>query len=683
MNMTTRIPKWPALPLLVAMAGNAMAGGVQQMDRIEVSGSRVPGTGDLDAASQGTVTREQLENRPLLRPGEVLEVVPGLIVTQHSGSGKANQYYLRGFNLDHGTDFRTTLLGMPLNMPTHAHGQGYTDMNFVIPELVSKIQYKKGTYYAEEGDFSAAGAAHIDYVRSLAAPVAELAAGQYGYQRLVAGASATHASGTWLAAGEAQREDGPWDLPQDLRKFSGIVRWSSAETDGFSVTALAYRNTWDSTDQVPQRAIDEGLIGRYGNIDPTLGGETSRYSLSADWTGRGEYGYTRASAYAIDYRLNLFSNFTYYLDDPDNGDQFEQADRRKIFGANLEHVRRGKWGATDTVHAFGLETRHDRIDTVGLYHTVARERIATTREDSVRQTSLSAWYHNTTQWTKTLRTIAGLRADGYRFDVRSDLEANSGETSDSIVNPKLSVIVGPFGDLEFFANLGGGFHSNDARGATIRVDPSTGEPADPVDPLVRAKGAEIGMHTNIMPTWQTALTAWGLDLASEQLFVGDAGSTEASRPSRRTGIEWTNYWRPARGLIVDADIAVSRARFRDDDPAGKHIPGAIERTASAGVSYNDGPWSAGLRMRYFGPRPLIEDNSVRSKGSFLASLKGGYRFGPRVRAWVEVLNLFDREVSDIDYYYESRLKSEPGPVADIHTHPAEPRTIRVGLTLSL
>jgi outer membrane receptor protein involved in Fe transport len=365
-----------------------------------------------------------------------------------------------------------------------------------------------------------------------------------------------------------------------------------------------------------------------------------------------------------------------------NGDQFEQSDRRKIYGGNVEHVRLGKFGATDTEHAFGLEARHDRIATVGLYHTIARERIGTTREDAVRQTSLSAWYSNTTQWNRWLRTIAGARFDDYRFDVASDLPDNSGKASGRIASPKLSFIAGPFGATEFFLNLGGGFHSNDARGSTIRVDPSTGEPAPRVDPLVRAKGGELGMHTQVTPAWETSLALWRLDLASELLFVGDAGTTEASRPSRRTGIEWAHYWRPAAGLIVDVDLAWSRAKFSDDDPAGNRIPGAIERTASAGVSYVSGPWSAGFRLRYLGPRPLVEDDSVRSPSSLLANLKAGYRFSKTFKSTIEVLNLFDRKASDIDYFYESRLANEPGPVADIHTHPAEPRTLRATLTVT-
>jgi hypothetical protein len=640
-------------------------------------------TGVIDAASEGTVTREQLENRPLLRPGEVLEAVPGLIVTQHSGSGKANQFFLRGFNLDHGTDFRTSVLGMPANLPTHAHGQGYTDINFVIPELISTIQYRKGPYYAEEGDFSSAGAARIDYVRSLPAPFAELTVGQDRYRRLVAAGSwAREGAGSWLAAVEAQHEDGPWDLPEDLRKVNSVMRWSSAEVEGLSLTAMSYRNRWNSTDQVPLRAIETGLIGRYGHIDPTLGGRTWRHSLCADWQGAGTASLTRASAYAIAYGLDLFSNFTYFLDDPVNGDQFEQADRRRIFGGSLQHAFAGKWGARDTEHAVGVEARHDDIATVGLYRTVARERIATTRQDAVRQTSVAAWYRNTTQWTPILRTIAGTRADAYRFDVASERSENSGKANDRIVNPKLSIVIGPFGRSEFFVNAGGGFHSNDARGATIRIDPVTGGPVQRVQPLVRSRGAEIGYHTHLSPTWEMALSLWRLDLASELLFVGDAGTTEASRPSRRTGIEWSHYWRPVKGVIFDADLAISRARFRDGDPAGNRIPGAIERTASAGVAFASGPWAAGLRLRYFGPRTLLEDASVRSPSSATASLRLGYRFTPRVKAAIDVLNLFDRKVSDIDYYYESRLASEAQPVADFHTHPAEPRTVRASVTVS-
>jgi hypothetical protein len=659
----------------------ARAGGEQKVEKLVVIGT--PGGEILDAASEGTVTREQLENRPLPRPGEILEAVPGLIVTQHSGSGKANQFFLRGFNLDHGTDFRTTVLGMPVNLPTHAHGQGYTDLNFVIPELVSAIHYRKGTYYAEEGDFSAAGAAHIDYVRTLPAPLAQLTLGADRYQRLVVAGSVAGASGGgWLAAAEAQREDGPWTLGEDLRKSSGVLRWSSADVDGLTITAMTYRNRWNSTDQVARRAIDSGLIGRFGNLDPTLGGRTSRHSLSAEWQGRGDASVTRATAYAFDYGLNLFSNFTYFLDDPVHGDQFEQADRRRAFGGTLQHAVSGRIGDLEMENAVGAELRQDRIGTVGLYHTLARERLETTREDAVRQTSYSAWVRNTVQWGPKLRTVAGLRADAFRFNVASNLAANSGSASDGIVNPKLSLVLGPFAESELFVNLGGGFHSNDARGATIRVDPSTGEAAEKVKPLVRARGAEIGWHAHLTPAWQTVLTIWRLDLASELLFVGDAGTTEASRPSVRSGVEWSHYWRPAQGLIVDADLAISRARFRGNGAAGDRIPGAIERTASAGITYTPGPWAAGLRLRYFGPRPLTEDGTVRSASSMLANLRLGYRFTPRLNLTLDVLNALDRMTSDIDYYYASRLAGEGAPVADIHTHPAEPRSLRATLTLS-
>jgi outer membrane receptor protein involved in Fe transport len=339
-------------------------------------------------------------------------------------------------------------------------------------------------------------------------------------------------------------------------------------------------------------------------------------------------------------------------------------------------------GDVEMENAWGAELRQDRIGTVGLYHTAARERLETTREDAVRQTSYSAWIRNTIQWAPKLRTVAGLRADTFRFDVASSLAANSGSASDGIVNPKLSVVLGPFAASELFVNLGGGFHSNDARGATLRVDPSTGDGADKVKPLVRARGAEIGWRTRLTPAWQAVLTIWRLDLASELVFVGDAGTTEASRPSVRSGAEWSHYWRPVKGLIVDADLAFSRARFRGGDPAGDRIPGAIERTASAGITYADGRWAGGLRLRYFGPRPLTEDGSVRSASSMLANLRLGYHFTPRLNLALDVLNALDRRTSDIDYYYASRLAGEAAPVAGIHTHPAEPRTLRATLTLS-
>jgi outer membrane receptor protein involved in Fe transport len=648
----------------------ASAGGEQTLDPVQVTADRAGLVGAADSASEGTVTREQVASRALLRPGEVLETIPGLIVTQHSGDGKANQFFLRGFNLDHGTDFATFALGVPVNLPTHAHGQGYTDVNFLIPELISNVRYRKGPYSVQQGDFGSAGSASIEYVRKLDASFGEVALGQNGFRRLLGATSSQLGPGNLVIAAEGFQNDGPWEVPEDFRKKNAALRYSVGDDyDGFDISFLAYDAKWTATDQVAQRAVDQGMVGRFGSLDPTSGGRTSRYSLSGQWAVRSDNAVTRANAYAVRYRLNLFSNFTYFLDDPVNGDQFEQADSRKIFGGGLSRTWSFDWARNDVDLTAGVKLRQDDIGNVALYHTRARQRLETVRADSVTERTVGAFGEAAVKWTPWLRTVTGLRSDWYRFDV------DASTRNDSILTPKFAAVIGPFANSEFYASYGHGFHSNDARGTTQAVDP--------VNPLVRTRGEELGVRGAWLPGLRMALALWRLDIASELVFVGDAGTTEASRPSRRQGIELANYWAPGNGLVVDADLAWSRARFRDNDPLGDRIPGAIERTASLGVTYDDkGPYYAGLRLRYFGPRPLIEDNSVRSISSTLVNARLGWRPNRNFEVVLDVLNLFDRAVNDIEYFYESQLAGEAAPVEDRHFHPAEPRTVRVAVRVN-
>ncbi|MCM3879097.1 MAG: TonB-dependent receptor [Vicinamibacterales bacterium] len=641
--------------------------------------------GVADSASEGAITARQIEMRPIMRAGEVLEAVPGLIISQHSGEGKANQYYLRGFNLDHGTDFATTIAGIPVNMPTHGHGHGYTDANFLIPELVSGVQFKKGPYYAEEGDFSAAGAVNVNYVNSLESPVVEVSGGGEGWGRVLAAGSMKVGRGDVLGAVELNHNDGPWELPDDYRKLNGVVRYSQGgAAAGFSLTGMMYHGEWNSTDQVPDRAIQSGLIPRFGNIDPSDGGETHRYSASTDAQWAGAQSVTRANAYLVNYKLNLFSNFTYFLDDPDNGDQFEQADERNVMGGRLSHRRLDRWGGRPAENLFGVQVRHDAIGTVGLYHTHERERLSTTREDSVGQTSIGFFAQNEYHWTPVIRTTVGLRTDIFRFNVTSDDPENSGVKTSALASPKVSTAFGPWGGTELYINAGYGFHSNDARGATITRDPGTGDPVDPSTPLVRARGAEVGFRTVRIPHVQTTVSVWGLAIESELLFVGDAGTTDAGRPSRRMGVEWATYASPRPWLSVDADVAISRARFTDEDEAGDYIPGSVESVVSAGLTADYRRMMGSLRLRYFGPRALVEDDSVRSEGTALVNLQAAYRFSRRVSLVLDVFNLFDEEASDIDYFYASRLPGEPlAGIDDVHTHPALPRSVRLTLRLGL
>jgi hypothetical protein len=655
--------------------------------QVRIIGHYENAVGTSDAASQGTITPQLIEARPMLRPGEVLEYVPGVIITQHSGDGKANQYFLRGFNLDHGTDFLTTIDHMPVNMPTHAHGQGYSDINFLLPELVSRVAYKKGPYFAEESDFSSAGAADIDYYTKMPKGIASLGLGSNGYRRAMAANSFDAGPGHLLYGFELFHNDGPWVNPEDYRKLNGVLRFSQGtNADGYTVSLMGYTGKWNATDQIPQRAVDDGTISRFGAIDPTDGGRTSRYSLSLDRHKTLENGAVfHMDVYAIKYRLNLFSNFTFFLDNQTNGDQFEQSDERTIVGLTPSWVSTGKWDERQVTHKFGLDARRDDIN-VALYNTTARDRFNPVRSDKVVQTGLGLYYENTLQWTDTFRSIAGVREDFYGARVDSDTAANSGTTSAHITSPKLNFVFGPFDKTEYFLNYGQGFHSNDARGTTIAT-------ATKVPALVKTRGEEIGMRTERVPHLQSSLSLWRLALDSELVFKGDAGTTEASRPSLRRGVEWSNRYIPHDWLLVDLDLSASRAQFRDNDPVvGNYIPGAIDRVASLGVTVKDlGPWSGTVHARYFGPRPLKEDNSQRSQSSVIFSARASYKVDAKTSVNLDVFNLFNRKANDIDYFYCSRLLTDdvtnsrcrddptkPGK-DDIHFHPVEPRTVRLAV----
>ena len=673
--------------LAAAAATPAMAAGIptgEPLEEIVVTASRLGLVGESRAASEGVVPGVQLQGRPILRPGEVLEVVPGLVVTQHSGDGKANQYFLRGFNLDHGTDFATYVDGVPVNMPTHAHGQGYADINFLIHELVDEVHYRKGPYYAEEGNFSAAGVARIGYVRDSGAPTLGLTVGQDQYYRVLGTASPKVADGTLLLGVDWSQGDGPWQRPQDFQKTSGVVKYSRGDdAHGWSLAAMGYDGSWDSTDQVPQRAVDDGTIDRFGSIDQTTGGDSYRYSLSFDLWSRQDDRRWNALVYAIDYHLDLVSNFTYAIDTV-NGDQFEQYDDRRVYGGRYVYDLDASFNDLQGVLQAGAEIRYDDIHPVALYRTRERERFETIRKDDVTQAQYSVFVSHDQRWTRWLRSTLGLRYDWFDFQVDSSLPANSGSETSSLPQPKLTIVLGPWNETEVFLNAGRGFHSNDARGTTIAVDPIDGvTPVDKVDPIVPADGAEIGMRTAMVPNTQFTAAFWGLDIDSELLFVGDGGVTEPSRATRRYGVELGAFWTPYDWLIVDADYAWSHARFTEPDPVGDHIPGAVETVVSLGVTvHRDAGWYGGMRWRYFGPAPLIEDNSVRSHSTSLVNIEAGYHFTPKFSLMATVFNLFDTDANDITYFYESQLPGETQPVADIHFHPVEPRTLRVTATIT-
>jgi hypothetical protein len=640
-----------------------------------------PGTGD--SASEGFITREGILARPLLRPGEVLEAIPGMVVTQHSGDGKANQYFLRGYNLDHGTDFATWVAGMPVNQPTNAHGQGYLDLNFIIPELISGILFKKGPYYAEDGDFASVGSARIFYADKLPSNIATLTGGSYDYWRAVLAGSPEVGAGNLVYGFEYQHSNGPWVNPANFDKYNGVLRYTQGTADnGFNVTAMGYYANWGATDQIPQRAVDAGLIDRFGAIDTTDGGSSQRFSLSGEWRQLEGNVSRYANLYAVRSRLNLFSNFTYVLDDPENGDQFKQAENRTLLGGNANQTWLTQWAGRPVSNTVGLQLRRDRLNPVALYATRARQILSTTREDKVTILNPALYLSNSIEWTSWFRTLAGLRGDYFEFDVESDRSINSGNQSDSQVSPKISGIFGPWAQTELFLNWGKGLHSNDARGTVTRIDPKTGERVEPVTPVVSTYGYEAGLRSQPLPGLNTTVAVWALEQDSELLFIGDAGTTEPSRASKRSGVEWLVQYLPTSWLAMDLALAFTRARFTEFDPAGDRIPGAPGTVGSAGITVgNLNGWFGSLRWRYIADIPLTEDNSVRAPSLSQFNGRIGYAFNDRWRAWLDVFNLFDSDDNDINYYYVSRLPGEPAEgIADLHFHPVEPRIFRVSVS---
>jgi hypothetical protein len=642
------------------------------IQRVLVEGARASQLGIADSANEGSVSQKELAMRTIYRPGELLEAAPGLIASQHSGEGKANQFYLRGFNLDHGTDLATYVDDMPVNQRSHAHGEGWTDLNFLIPELTARLDYRKGPYSAREGDFASAGSASVTYANRLVRNEATVSAGQNGYLRTAVAASDEAGGGVLTYALEALHNDGPFTRGDDYQKLNGALRYSRGyANNGWSVTAMAYRGLWHSTDQIPERAVDAGTIGRFDAIDPTDGGEAKRFSLSGVWRRTDADSASKVNAYIIRNQLDLWSNFTYFMIDPVHGDQFAQPDRRVTSGVNAVHswhVHRSDTMTSDIT--VGAQAQNDNIFN-GLYNTEARQTLSVTRQDHVVETSGAAWIENATRWNAFFRSTIGLRADNYRFRVSSDRPENSGRASDTLASPSLNLVFGPWRQSELYLNYGQGFHSNDARGVLDALAPTPG--------LVRSRGMELGLRTEILPKMQTALSLYRLDFDSELAYVGDAGTTEAGPPSRRTGIEISNYYKPYKWLSVDFDAAFARARSRGVGSEDR-IPGAIEGVGQLALTISEiGNWEGALRLRYFGPRPLIEDNSVRSHASTTLNGRIGYRWSRDLRLELEGFNLANRRVSSIDYYYASQLRGEAAASDDIHFHPIESRSFRLTL----
>jgi hypothetical protein len=707
-------------PLRVSLVVSAVS------TTINVQGREDDLIGIAESGTQGTVGATEIQDRPILRSGEVLETVPGLIITQHAGGGKANQYYLRGFNLDHGTDFAIFIDDMPLNLPSHAHGEGYSDMNIVIPEFVKRVNFEKGPYYANIGNYGSAGSAHVEYFRTLEKNFAKVEGGTYGYGRAVFGASHKLGPGSLLYGGEEYYDNGPWKHPDAFNKINGLLTYSQGDdANGASITARGYHGRWHSSDQIPVSAV--ALVGLYGTLDPTDGGHSQRYSLQSEWHRQGANSASKIMAYGFYYDLDLFSDFTYFLVDPVRGDQFEQQDRRWVAGFDAHHTVYGQWAGRKVENTIGLQLRNDWIHN-GLYATENRVRMeksdyntddstpptlpATRERDRFTDTIVGFYAENKIQWADKFRSVVALRGDDQKFVVTSLAysaavnAANSGSASKFLPSPKLNLIFGPWANTEFYAQGGFSFHSNDGRGTTQTVEPiSVDNPypntaSEKIPPLVQTKGGEIGARTVAVPHLQSTVSLWYLRSNSELQQSGDTGGTSASaQPSNRYGVEWANYYTPREHWAFDFDFANSRALFTtvdEDDAApnsagGKRVPEAAGVVISSGITLHDyAGFSSSLRLRYFGPRDLTSDGIFRSNQTVLLNGEIGYQIKQKWHVSAEFLNMLDRKDSDIDYAYESRVT--PGvtsggtPIGAAAftrvAHPVEPFQVRFGLARS-
>ncbi len=653
------------------------------LEEIKVTAERLGLMGAAATASEGIVVNDELALTPAYRVAQLLETVPGLQVTSHSGEGKANQYLLRGYNLDHGTDLATFVDGMPVNEPTHAHGQGYTDMNFLIPELATNVKYTKGTYYADEGDFASVGSVHINYLNRLDDQIS-LTGGTLGYRRLFGGGTLHLSGGQLLGALEMQRYDGPWVNPDDLRKINAVLRYSVGdETDGFTLTAMHYHGKWNSTTDQPERAIDAGLISRYGSLNPSDGGEAQRSSLTLQMFKPLAGGELHAAAYLFGNRLTLWNDFTHFLVDPLNGDQEAQHESRTAIGGTLGYRHAAPLFGLENEVETGIVTRSD-FNEVSRYPTKERVVIPLSGDslnfdeaDSVRLSSAAAYSQATTHWTTWFRSVIGLR---YDTQYGSDTGTNQGTAGSHLLQPKGSLIFRPSESTEFYLSAGRGFHSDDLRGVTAAQ--RAGVSAAPL--IARQSGEEIGVRQDFTHSFTMTFALYSLSAESETTYDPDAGVDSAGPASRRRGFELNLTYQALHWLEFYGSYSANHARFTSpfDDGTGHvglFLPNAPFATGSFNVYVkNLGDWSGSLGYRYLSGYPLSADDAVKGHGYGEWSAGAHYDIGRGWSAGLGLYNLLNKKADAAEFWYVDRLSGEPPQgVADVHVHPLEGRTARL------
>ncbi|MEW6543462.1 MAG: TonB-dependent receptor [Nitrospirota bacterium] len=630
------------------------------------------------ASSQQFIPDKEILLQPQGRPAQILRLIPGFITVEHSGgAGKADQYFLRGFDADHGTDIAFFADGMPINLRSHAHGQGYADLNFIIPETIEGIDVYKGAYHVQFGDFDTAGAVNFITRDVVKEGVVQLAGGMYDTQRHLLMFSPTKDKVRTLLAGEGYFTNGPFDNPNRYFRFNGLAKATMNPTSRseLSLTGSFHKAQWNGSGEIPLRAVHDGSLDRFGSIDPSEGGKTTRA------TGRLNYHYDTASGgkafanlYAQYYRMDLYTNFTFFLDDPVNGDGIQQSDRRIMYGGDVGWRQAGELLGMASSATAGVQTRVDRIH-ARLGTQVRRAPLGTTTDSEILEASYSPYLKLEFQPAPWMRLTGGTRTDFFTFDVRNQCPACSqqpaGRKDSAIVTPKANVILGPWFNTEFFLNYGQGYHSNDARGVVTGAVP-----------LARAKSYEAGLRHKPWEEFEFITTLWALDLQSELVFVGDAGTTQARGPTRRYGLEVGGRGKVVGPLYFNGSFTWTHAEFRE---TGQAIPLAPEHTAYAAVLLR---WPEGLssqlQMTYLDSRPLTEDRSVKAPSWTILDLIERYQLPiklsmGRLEAFLSIQNLLDTKWEQATFYFESRLRNEPAGVNDIHFVPGLPRFFMGGM----
>ena len=690
---------------VVAVPGSTASA---QLSEVVVTASRADLLGVAVTASQGAVTQKELSLRPVYRVGQLLESTPGLVVTAHSGEGKANQYLVRGFNLDHGTDIANFVDDMPVNRPSNAHGQGYSDVNFLTPQLATGLDYTKGPYYAAIGDFGAVASTHVHLANDVPNQIA-ITGGTLGVWNIFTGGTYHITDDDRIVGGLYYGHvDGPFDHTDNFHKATATLRYSHGrDNDGYSLTAMYYKGDGNFTTDQPLRAVTSGLIDRYGTLDPTDGNKSERMSLSAHYAKQGDDWQLTSSAYLIHSRMTLWNDFTHFLEDPVSGDQEEQTEDRNSAGGDIALKNIMMVGTIESDTSIGVQERYTAAY-VDRRHTKLRKPLTTCSEDQpdgsvlqapaangicnadrIRESDLGGYIENTTHWTPWLRTIVGLREEDFWGADRSLISGFNGSSSQTLLQPKGSLVIGPWEKTELYFSAGRGFHSDDVRGVFGTV-PLEGAPvaAGPTPLMAPATGIEFGMRTDILPKVSVQIALFQEDFNSELTYDGDAGEDSASAPSRRQGIEISGEYKPFPWIELNTDLAFSKARYKAGTYQafgldGPFIANAPQFIGSLGALVDDlGPWFGGLEWRVLGAYPISDgDQFPEDAGYSEINVDVGYKVNPHLRVQASVYNLTNTKANAAAYYYTSRLPGEPAEgINDFQVHPLEPISGMVTVT---